>query len=278
MPTPQDALGRRRIASIANAAVRCVRHVLRFCVTLRHAFPETAAMAETSPQPYARFGGLLYLVIIVAGLIGELAVRGTLVVSGDPVATASRIMASPMLWRVGIAADLLMHVCDVFVMWAIYVLLRPVSRRLALLVLLLNLIQTAVLVANKLFLLVPMLLLGDAPYLHGLASAQLQVLSYVAIRVHGYGFGVGLIFFGAVCLIEGHLIRRSRFLPWVIGLAMQIAGVCYLINSIALLLAPELQAALFPAILLPAFVAELSFALWLLVKGVDVAEWRRQAA
>src|SRR4249919_1282768 len=88
MPTPQDALGRRRIASIANAAVRCVRHVLRFCVTLRHAFPETAAMAETSPQPYARFGGLLYLVIIVAGLIGELAVRGTLVVSGDPVATA----------------------------------------------------------------------------------------------------------------------------------------------------------------------------------------------
>ena len=59
---------------------------------------------------------------------------------------------------------------------------------------------------------------------------------------------------------------------------MQIAGVCYLINSIALLLAPELQAALFPAILLPAFVAELSFALWLLVKGVDVAEWQRQAA
>jgi hypothetical protein len=153
-----------------------------------------------------------------------------------------------------------------------------VSRRLALLVLLFNLIQTAVLVANKLLLLVPMLLLDDAPYLHGMATAQLQILSYMAIRVHEYGFGIGLIFFGVVCLIEGHLIRRSRFLPWMIGIAMQVAGICYLVNSITLLLAPQLEARLFPAVLLPAFVAELSFALWLLVKGVDVVEWRRQAA
>jgi hypothetical protein len=235
-------------------------------------------MPQPSPQPFARFGGLLYLMIIVSGLIGEMAVRGTLVVSGDPAATAARILAAPQLWRIGIAADLMMHVCDIFVMWAIYVLLRPVSRRLALLVLLFNLIQTAVLVANKLLLLVPMLLLGDAPYLHGMATAQLQILSYMAIRVHEYGFGIGLIFFGVVCLIEGHLIRRSRFLPWMIGIAMQVAGVCYLVNSITLLLAPQLEARLFPAVLLPAFLAELSFALWLLVKGVDVGEWHRQAA
>lgn len=64
----------------------------------------------------------------------------------------------------------------------------------------------------------------------------------MAIRVHGYGFGVGLVFFGAVCLVEGHLIRRSRFLPWVIGMAMQIAGVCDLVNSTTLLLAPALVA------------------------------------
>jgi hypothetical protein len=235
-------------------------------------------MPQPSPQPFARFGGLLYLLIIVAGLIGEMAVRGTLVVSGDPAATAARILAAPQLWRIGIAADLLMHVCDSVVMWAIYVLLRPVSRRLALLVLLFNLIQTAVLVANKLLLLVPMLLLGDAPYLHAMAAGQLQILSYLAIRVHEYGFGIGLIFFGVVCLIEGHLIRRSRFLPWMIGIAMQVAGVCYLVNSITLLLAPQLEARLFPAVLLPAFLAELSFALWLLVKGVDVEEWHRQAA
>lgn len=233
-------------------------------------------MPTPSPQPYARFGGLLYLVIIVAGVFGELAVRGALVASGDPATTAARIAASPMLWRSGIALDLLMHVCDVFVMWAIYVLLRVVHRNLALLVLLLNLIQTAVLVANKLTLLVPVFLLGDAPYLRAFTPEQLRAWSYLAIRMHEHGFGIGLVFFGFVCLVEGHLIRRSRFLPAVIGLLMQVAGVCYLVNSIALLLAPALQGRLFPFVLLPCFIAELSFASWLLVKGVDTEEWQRQ--
>lgn len=235
-------------------------------------------MTETSPQPYARFGGLLYLVIIAAGLFGELVVRGALLVPGDAAATATRIAAAPGLWRAGIALDLLMHVCDVFVMWSIYVLLRVVHRNLALLVLLFNLVQTAVLVANKLALLVPVFLLGDAPYLHAFAPAQLQAWSYLAIRLHEHGFGVGLVFFGVVCLLEGHLIRRSGFLPRVIGVLMQLAGACYLANSTALLLAPDVQARLFPWVMLPCFVAELSFASWLLVKGVDAAEWKKQAA
>lgn len=235
-------------------------------------------MTETSPQPYARFGGLLYLVIIAAGLFGELAVRGALLVPGDAAATAARIAAAPGLWRAGIALDLLMHVCDLFVMWSIYVLLRVVHRNLALLVLLFNLVQTAVLVANKLTLLVPVFLLGDAPYLHAIAPAQLQAWSYLAIRLHEHGFGIGLVFFGVVCLLEGHLVRRSGFLPRAIGALMQVAGVCYLANSTAQLLAPDLQARLFPWVMLPCLVAELSFASWLLVRGVDVAEWRRRAA
>ena len=53
--------------------------------------------------------------------------------------------------------------------------------------------------------------------------------------MHDYGFGLSLIFFGVVCLIFGHLIRKSRFLPVLIGTLMQIAGACYLVNSFALL-------------------------------------------
>src|SRR5262249_42848677 len=102
--------------------------------------------------------------------------------------------------------------------------------------------------------------------------------AYVFIRADGYGFGIGLIFFGFVCLIEGYLIYKSRFLPRFLGVLMPIAGVCYLVNSFALLLSPTLANRLFPAILLPALLAELSLALWLLVKGVDVPEWKARAA
>jgi hypothetical protein len=236
----------------------------------------TAPAKPASPQSYARFGGLLYLVIIVAGALGELFIRGKLVVPADAAATSSNILASESLWRLGIAGDLVMHICDVFVMWALYVLLRPVSRNLALLNLLLNLIQTAVLAANKLNLLVPLLLLGDAPYLKAFEPAQLQAWSYVAIRLHEYGFAVGLLFFGFVCLVEGYLIRKSGYLPRVLGMLMQLAGTCYLVNSFALLLAPDLEGQLFPFILMPCLVAELSLALWLLVKGVNLQEWTRR--
>ncbi len=231
------------------------------------------ASSEVSPQLYARIGGLLYLIIIVAGLTGELFIRGPMVVSGDASATARNIVASPLVWRAGIAGDLVMHMCDVGLMLVFYVLLRPVSRNLVLLALVSNVIQSAMLVANKTNLLLPLFLLGDAEYLKAFSLEQRQALAYVSLRTHDYGFGFGLIFFAITCLVLGYLIVRSGYLPKVLGYLMQIAGVCYLLNSFALILHPPLASRLFPAILLPPFVAELSLALWLLVKGVDLRNW-----
>jgi len=229
---------------------------------------------DHSPQRYARWAGALYLAIIALGLFGELAVRGSLVVAGDAAATAERIAASPLLWRAGIAGDLMMQVLDLPVIVIFYLLLRPVSRSLALLATGLNLIQTAVLAANKMTLLLPvMLLLGEGAHLKTVPVEQLQALAYLSIQAHGYGFGIGLIFFGFACLVRGWLIFKCGFLPPVLGLLMLAAGLGYLVNSFALLLAPDLASLLFPAVLMPAFVGELALALWLLVKGVDRERW-----
>jgi len=84
------------------------------------------------------------------------------------------------------------------------------------------------------------------------------------------------VFFGFECLVVGYLIIRSGYLPRTLGYLMQIAGSCYLVNSFALILAPTVSSRLFPAILLPPFVAELSMALWLLLKGVNVAKWEQR--
>jgi Domain of unknown function (DUF4386) len=80
------------------------------------------------------------------------------------------------------------------------------------------------------------------------------------------------------CILVGWLIVRSQYLPRAIGFMMQLAGVCYLTNSFALVLSPELASSLFPAILLPPFIAELSLALWLLLKGVDATKWAARLA
>ena len=66
-------------------------------------------------------------------------------------------------------------------------------------------------------------------------------------------------------------------MPKALGVLMQVAGACYLLNSFALILAPAFSSALFPAILLPPLIAESSLALWLLVKGVNMEKWKQNA-
>lgn len=234
------------------------------------------ASIERSPQRYARIAGFLYLAIILLGMFGELYVRGTLVVSGDATATINAIAASPLLWRAGIAGDLLMHVLDVPVIVVFYYLLRPVSRSLALFATLANLVQTAVLVMNKLNLMVPLFLLEKSSYLAAFSPEQRHALSSLAIKAHGYGFGIGLIFFGFACLVTGYLIFKSEYLPKILGVLMVMAGLCYLISSFALLLVPSFADAITPAILIPAFVGELSLTLWLIFKGVNLERWRQR--
>jgi hypothetical protein len=177
---------------------------------------------EITPKQYARIGGLAYLIIIVAGAIGELFLRGKIIVSGDAVATANNILASPMLWRIGIAGDLLMHLCDLILAIVYYNLFKSVNKNLALLSVMFGLIQTSVLVANKLNLVMPLLLLSNETYTKAFEPQQLQALSYLFVQAHGYGFGIGLIFFGFECLIDGYLIFKSGFLPKFLGILITI--------------------------------------------------------
>jgi uncharacterized protein DUF4386 len=238
----------------------------------------THSAIETSPQTYARIGGVLYLIIIVLGLFGEAFVRDRLIVSGDATATAANIMAMEWLWRFHIAAELFMLICAVVLLLILFVLLRPVSRDLALLAAFLNLVSISVEAATTLDLVEALFPLGNAGYLKAFAPEQLYAMASLSLKSHSYGFGVSLIFFGCFCLVIGHLIFRSGYLPKAVGVLMQIAGVCYLINSFALVLSPALANRLFPAILLPAFVGEASLCLWLLVKGVNVGMWEEKAS
>ena len=224
---------------------------------------------------YARIGGFLYLIIIVIGLLGETAVRGSLVVHHDPVATAARILDAQWLWRLGVGGQLVLLICAVALTQVWYLLLRPVSRPLALLLVFFALISLAVESVSALCLQAVLLPLSGADFLAGMSAPQLQSLAFMAIDLHADAFGLALIFFGVECLVVGQLIRKATYFPTAIGVLMQLAGAAYLINSFCLFLVPSVARLIFPAILLPAFVGECAFCLWLLFKGIDVAAWDR---
>lgn len=221
-------------------------------------------------QRYVRFAGCCYLLIIALGLFSETLVRGSLVAAGDAATTAAQIGAAAQLWRSGIVADLCMQLLDIPIIVLFYLLFKRVNAALNLTATGFNLMQTAVLVANKLTLMVPLLLAGSGVYLAAFSAEQRDALAYVAIQLHGYGFAVGLLFFALACIIRGYLIIKSQLFPKILGLMLGLAGVCYLLNTLALLLAPDFAAKLFPWIMLPVLVGELSLSLWMIVKGANV--------
>ena len=214
--------------------------------------------------------------IIVLGAFAEGFVTSKLIVSGDPAATAHNLLASPGLWRLGVAADFIVVLCAVPLLWIEYLLLRPVNRQLVLLAVFFNLVSLAVESISKLFLLVVMPTLANADYLGAFEPQQLQTLATLALKSHDVAFNIALIFFGFTCLVNGYLIFKSGYFPKLIGVLMQIAGACYLIACFAALFAPTFADLIVPAILLPPLIGESSFCLWLLVKGVNITKWRER--
>jgi hypothetical protein len=236
-----------------------------------------AIPAKRPIQVYARVAGLLYLIIILIGLLGESLIRGRLVADGDPETTARNIRGAQFLWRLGIAGEDVLLVCAIVLTLIWYILLRPVNKNLARLAMCFALMSLAVESISSLHLhavLTP--LLGGA-YLKAVDPALLDLMAYQSVIAHAHAFGLALVFFGAECLIAGYLIRESGFFPKAVGTLMQIAGLCYLVNSFSMILYPPLQGTLFPFILLPSLIGEGTCCLWLLIKGVDVPVWERRA-
>jgi hypothetical protein len=85
------------------------------------------------------------------------------------------------------------------------------------------------------------------------------------------------VLFGAYDILTGYLIVRSTFMPRLFGVWWAIAGVFYLIDSFATILAPDFAAHLAPWIVIPGL-ADLVIPVWLLVFGVNERRWKEQAS
>jgi hypothetical protein len=81
----------------------------------------------------ARIAGFLYIIYMVIHVFADVIGRSKLIVFGDAATTAQNIMASEGQFRIGFMSDLLAAVLFLLAAWALYVLLKPVNKNLALL-------------------------------------------------------------------------------------------------------------------------------------------------
>ena len=214
----------------------------------------------------ARLAGLLYLVIIIAGLGAELGLRGPLIDLEDSVGTAAAILAAPGRFRLAIAADLIMALCDAGLAILLYLIFRAVVPALALSAMVFRLIQTVLIAANLMALQAAWLLLTSADHL-----ADAPALALVFLDLHGHGYDLGLVFFGVSSLMMGVLVWRSGVFAKAFGAGLAIAGTVYLIGSGLRFFAPELSSAFAPAYMLT-ILAETAFCFRLLFQRMSKRE------
>jgi hypothetical protein len=208
----------------------------------------------------ARWAGGLYLAYILANVLASS--LGHIGLSDSQTLRAA-ITGDEGMFRLGLVAAIGSALLFVLTAWALYALLRPVNEPLALLLLVLNVTGVAVQCASYL----PLLAVLAQSDSVGLTAAQLEALSTLSVATYQTGFVMAQVFFSAWLFPLGWLVLRSGFLPRVLGWLLLLDGVAVLVWFLQAFLAPGYPAISYPSWVV-GFVAEFSFALWLVVKGV----------
>jgi len=232
---------------------------------------------KNSIKRTARIAGLLYLAHFVTFFLADNGVHSTAVGSIDVAATVRSITASGWLFRIGFVNYLLTAVFFLLAAWALYVVLKPVNKDLALLFVLLNLGGVAIWCIVLLFEFAALLLMSGADYLRVFQADQLQALSMLFLNLYKNGFMIAQFLLNLWLFPLGYLVFKSSFLPRFLGILLIIDGFAMLIWFFQFFFFPGYEV-ISTVGLAVSFIAEGLLCLWLIIKGVNVEQWEKRAA
>jgi hypothetical protein len=216
----------------------------------------------------ARIVGWSYLLALVPAVFAEFFVRGRLIAAGDAAQIAHAIVSHERLFRLGIASNLAVCAIDVVLITALYTVLAPVHRRLALLATGWGLLETATLVATALSDLNVLRILGRVDYMQAFRANEVAALSRLGIGEHGAAYLVGLLLAGLRSTLFCFLWLRSRYIPRALAAFGIIASVLMGACALAFVVLPELERTVSVVIYgAPIFLFELTMGFWLAIRG-----------
>lgn len=219
-------------------------------------------------QRYARATGVALLLSIVFGALGEMYLPGKIIVAGDAQATATNILAHPMLFRLTFASYLVEGICDVALCVFFYILLKPVDRNLALLSAFFGIVSMVTFAIAESSFFAASLVLRDSGGMPAFSLEQRQALALLCLRVSSMIAWLFLCMYGIASMLRGFLVVRSQYLPKALGVLFMIGGAGFFVRSATYVLAPTLSS---PVLLLPMALAGIPMMVWLLARGVDTS-------
>ena len=222
---------------------------------------------DASQRTAAQVVGFAYLLAMATAVLG-FSIRGGLIVPGDAGATAEAILASESLFRTGILSDVLTFVIDIVLITALYVVLRPVNRHLALAAAFWRLMETAVLLVATLNGLAVLRFLGTAEIPGAFEQEALQAMARLTLNATGDGYKVGFVFLGLGSALFGWLWLKSRYVPRALAILGIFSSLLLATCNLAFIVSPGIQKAVGLAYMAPMGVFEVGMGFWLLFRGL----------
>jgi hypothetical protein len=214
----------------------------------------------------ARIAGFLYLLDVLIAPFRLIYIPKTLFVSSNATETANSIVAHESLFRLGMASDLFCGVLEIFLVLALYQLLKQVNPKHAAVMVILGLMTAPIFFFNVLNDAAALILVHGADFLSVFGKPQRDALAMLFLRLHGQEIVAAEIFWGLWLFPLAILVYRSRFLPRFLGVWLTINGFAYLALSFTGLLLPQYEE-MVSNYAFPAQLGEVVFMLWLLIMG-----------
>jgi hypothetical protein len=182
-------------------------------------------------------------------------------------------MASESVFRLSIVIDLLGMLVNIFVVLALYKLLKPVNTDMASLMVIFLLLSVPIGMLNELNHIAVLLLLSGSNYLTPFTTSQLHALMLLFHDLHNSGLNIAQVFWGLWLFPMGYLVLKSGFLPRILGILLIIGCFGWLADSFAAFLLPNfgLKIGMYTGL------GEVLLPLWLVIKGVNIEQWEKRA-
>jgi hypothetical protein len=221
-------------------------------------------------QIAARIAGFFLMATVVTAYVAEDYALGGVFRLNNPAATARNIVASEQLFRLGIIGELATVAGVIVVIVALYVLLNPVKKGLALLALSWRLVECILLATAAACPLMVLRLLSGSGYLTPVGVRPLEVAAYLALEAHAAFYNLGIFFYSLGSTVFCYLLFRSRYLPRGLALLGLVGSLLVLIGTTAHFAVPHYAAMFMGYYWIPVAVFEVVAGLWLLIAGARI--------
>src|SRR2546428_2309809 len=233
----------------------------------------TIARIDNSQRTAAKIAGVAGLLAFILVVFGNYVLLNPLIVPRNAVDTARNILAHQTQFRVALICFITYGVGAIVLLTALYVVLAPVNRGLALAGALFRLVFAMLWLLAPLNSLAALRLLGDASYLKVFEPDRLQALARVQLAGSFDDYYVGLPFFGMAATVCAYLWLKSQYIPRGLALFGVIGSAWCVLCAFVYLIFPNFNKIVNDYIFdSPMALFELIVSIWLLVKGLKLPE------